>query len=60
MNRYLIILLITLVPSIMIIINDVEKSHVYLSFLFFVCLSGIYVNYYRDSSKIKEFINTFF
>ena len=60
MYRYLIVLLLTIFPSIMIIINDVEQSHIYLSFLFFVCLSGIYINYYRDSPKVKEFIDTFF
>lgn len=60
MYRYLIVLLLTIFPSILIIINDVEKSYIYLSFLFFVCLSGIYINYYRDSLKVKEFIDTFF
>lgn len=60
MERYLIVLLVTLFPAFMIIINDVEDSHIYLSFLLFACLFCLYVNYYRDNPKVKEFLDTYF
>ena len=60
MERYLFVLLVTLFPSFIIIINDVEDSHIYWSFLLFACLFGLYVNYYRDNPKVKEFLDTYF
>ncbi|WP_418181317.1 hypothetical protein ACNSOL_12480 (plasmid) [Aliarcobacter lanthieri] len=57
---YIIVLFITLTPAFIIQVNDIPQKEIYISFLLFAAVFGLFINYYRDNPKVKEFLNTYF
>lgn len=58
--RYIIVLFITLTPAFIIQASDIPQKYLYTSLLIFAAVFGLFVNYYRDNPKVKQFLNEYF